>query len=65
MQTAILQSNSKSDIQLILQLANKLKVKTRVLSEQDIEDICLINAIKEGETGERIDIDKYLKKLTK
>lgn len=65
MQTAILHGNSKTDFKLLIQLADKLNIKAKILSEQEIEDIGLLYAIKEGETGSYIDVEKYLKKLTK
>lgn len=65
MQAMILNSESKSDFKLILEMANKLDVRTTILSDEEIEDFGLANAIKMGETGEYIDVDLYLEKLTK
>jgi hypothetical protein len=65
MQTAILQGKSTTDFNLLLKLAGKLNIKAKILSEEEIEDIGLINAIKVGETGNYIDVNKYLKKLNK
>jgi hypothetical protein len=65
MQAMILNSESKSDFKLILEMANKLDVRTTILSDEEIEDFGLANAIKIGETGEYIDVDLYLEKLTK
>ncbi len=61
----ILNSESKSDFKLILEMANKLDVRTTILSDEEIEDFGLANAIKIGETGEYVDVDLYLEKLTK
>ena len=63
MQTAILKSDSKTDLKLLLELAKKIGIKARVLSDSEIEDMGLANAMKEGETKEYIDTTAYLKKL--
>jgi hypothetical protein len=65
MQAMILNSESKSDFKLILEMANKLDVRTTILSDEDIEDFGLANAINIGESGEYVDVDLYLEKLTK
>ncbi len=63
MQVAMLNSESKSDMSLLLQLAKKLNIKSKILSEEEIEDIGLINAMIEGETGETVDLQSYLESL--
>ena len=59
MQTAILTSQSKSDLKLLLELAQKIGIKTKVLTHDEIEELGLILAIKDGRTGEYVDTDKY------
>jgi hypothetical protein len=65
METAIINGKSKSDFKLLLQLAKKLDIKATILTEQEIEDIGLANAMKIGETKEYINVDNYLEKLVK
>ena len=65
MQTVILNSKSKSDIKLLTDLAKKIGVNTKVLSESDIEEIGLSYAIKTGRTREYVDTKKYISKLRK
>jgi hypothetical protein len=65
MQAAILNSDSKSDFKLLIQLAKKLDIRTKILTNEDIEDIGMANAIKIGETGQNIEVAQYLEKLTK
>ncbi len=65
MKTAILSSGSTSDLELLLELAKKLGLKTKMLSDEQQEDIGLLYAIKKGMTGEFIDTDKFLKDLQK
>ena len=63
MATIILSSESQKDLNLILQLANKLGITTKKLSKDEIEDIALSIAIRDGRTGEYVDTDTFLKKL--
>jgi len=63
MTTVILSSNSKQNLSLIIQLAKKLGISTKELSKEEIENISLSKAIKDGKTGEYIDTDKFLKEL--
>lgn len=65
MQTAILNSDSKTDFNLLLEIAKKLNIKAKVLTETEIEEIGLANAIKQGRTGEFVDSKKFLEKLRK
>ena len=63
MEGAILQTDSRKDLDLILQLAKKLGISTKKLSKDEIEDYGLSIAITEGKTGEYIDTEIYLKEL--
>ncbi|MBI9037486.1 MAG: hypothetical protein JEY97_05065 [Bacteroidales bacterium] len=63
MQAAIINSNSKADLNLLLEIAKKLNINAKLLSETDIEEIGLLNAIKQGRTGEFVDTEQFLKKL--
>jgi len=65
MQTAILKSESASDLKLLLELAKKLGIKSKILSLNEIEEIGLAHAIKTGQTGEYIDTNEFIKKLSK
>jgi hypothetical protein len=48
---------------LIIEIARKFGIKTRKLSIEDIEDIGLLKAIKEGETGEYVNTDQFLESI--
>jgi hypothetical protein len=63
MQIVILNSESKSDLKLLIDLAKKIGVKAKVLSETDIEEIGLSYAIKEGRTKEFVNTEKFIAKL--
>lgn len=65
MSTAIFESPSKSDLKLLIEVAKKMNIKTRILKIDELEDICLANAVESGKTGSHIDTEKYLKKMTK
>ncbi len=65
METVILNSKSKSDIKLLVDLANKIGIKTRILSESEIEEIELSYAIEKGRTEQYVDTEKFIKKLRK
>ena len=60
METLILTGEKKSEMHLIIEIARKFGIKTRKLSIEDIEDIGLLKAIKDGETGEYINTDQFL-----
>jgi len=63
MEGAILHTESRRDLDLILQLAKKLGISSKKLSQEEIEDYGLSIAIAEGKTGEYIDTELYLKEL--
>lgn len=65
MEAVLLNSDSKSDMKLLLDLARKIGIRARVITESEMEDIGLTNAIKQGRTNEFIDNEAFLKKLRK
>jgi len=65
METLLLNSKSKENLRLIADLARKIGVSVKYLTDEEKEDIGLFNAIKTGRTGEFIDTDKFLQNLSK
>jgi hypothetical protein len=65
MDIVILNSNSKTDLKLVLDIAKKIGIKATILNESEIEDIGLAKAIKQGKTGKYIDSKSFIKKLRK
>ena len=65
MQTAIFKSKSNDDLKLLIELAKKIGIKVKILTEDEVEDIGFGLAIKEGRTGEYIETDSYIKTLRK
>ena len=63
MESLLLQGGSKKDLEILALLAKKIGLKTRQLTEEELEDISLANAMKEGHTGEYINTHAYIKKL--
>ena len=63
MESAILQAKSGNDLKLILQLARKLGITAKKLTETELEDLGLSFAIAEGSTGEYMDTDEFLNEL--
>ena len=63
METLLLQSKSKKDMKMLAELAKKIGLQAHFISEEEMEDIGLVKAMKKGRTGEYVDTDKYLKKL--
>ena len=63
METVLLKSQSKKDMKLLIELATKIGMFTKVLTPSEIEDWGLVNAMKLGKTEQYIDNKKYLKKL--
>jgi len=65
MQTVVLNSNSKADLKLLTDLAKKIGVSVKYVTEEEKEDIGLGNAIKKGRTGQFSDTASFIKKLKK
>ena len=65
METAVIQSNSKANMKLLIELAKKIGVTVKSLSEEDKEDLGQIKAIMQGRTGKFIDTESFLEKIKK
>jgi len=63
METAIISGDSKKDIQLLMAIAEKMGIRAKFLSKEDLEDIGIAKAIDEGKTGEFVDTEEFLKSL--
>jgi len=64
-EAAIINSESKSDLVLLLNLAKKLGIKTKMLTKQEMEDIGLGYAMLEADRGEYVDEKLIPDKLSK
>ncbi len=64
MNSAIVTSKSEKDLKLLLDLAKKLNIKTKLLTKEEIEDLGLAKTISVGRTKKYVDVDKFLKKIS-
>ena len=65
MNSAIITTESSKDLKLLLKLAKKINITTKLLSKEDEEELGLIKAIKSGRSHEYVDVDKFLNKTAK
>ena len=65
METVVLRSKSKSNLKLLTDLAEKIGISVKYLSDDEKEEIGMINAIKKARTGKHVDTDNFVKKLRK
>ena len=63
MKSAILTSDSNKNLKILIELAERLGIKAKMLTDEQLEDIGLIKAIKHGRTGNFIDTDKFVSSL--
>ncbi len=63
MKSVILSSESGDDLNLLVKLAQKLGFKSKQISPELLEELGMAEAIKEGQTGENIDTEEYIKSL--
>ncbi len=65
MTTAILESQSQTDMQLLIELAQKLGIKARFLNNQELQEMLLIEKIDAGMRTETVSREVILKALRK
>lgn len=65
METVVLQGKSKAELKLLTDLAKKIGITVKYLSEEEREELGLIQAVKEGRTGKYVNTENYLHKLRK
>jgi len=63
--SVIFSGTSKSDMELLIALAKKLGIKTKVLSQEEKEDAGLLSLMNTGKSDKSVDTDKFLKSLRK
>jgi hypothetical protein len=65
MQTIIMNSDSKGNLKLLVELAKKLGINVKILSEEEKEDLDFFELIENAKTGELVDEATIFKKLNK
>ncbi len=63
METVVLQGKSKAELKLLTDLAKKIGITVKYLSEEEKEELGLMQAVKEGRTGKYVNSESYLQKL--
>jgi hypothetical protein len=63
MESAIISGKSKKDIQLLISVAEKMGIKAKFLTKEELEDFAMAKAIDEGKTREYVDTEEFLKSL--
>jgi aspartate/methionine/tyrosine aminotransferase len=64
METLVIKTNSKENLSQLVQYAKELGLEVSVLSDEAYEDIALANAVREGESGEIVDTETFLRDLS-
>jgi len=62
METLVLRSDSVN-IKLIAEVAKKMGIKAKILTDEDKEDIGMLNAIMKGKTGQYVNNEDFVKML--
>ncbi len=65
METLILNGNSKKNLKLLIDLAKELGFTAKHLTQEEIEEIGLMEAIKQGRTNKFVDVDAFKEKMKK
>lgn len=65
METIIINIKTKKDKLLFTSLANRLKLKSKILSDEDKEDYGLLKAMLDAKQEDYVDRDTVMKSLRK
>ncbi len=63
MESAIFRAKNRSELKLLIDLAKRLGVKAKWLTQEDLEDFGLAKAIKSGKSGKLIDTEEFLESI--
>ena len=63
MTSILISATKKTDIKLITDLANRIGVKVKTLSEDDLLDMGLLKAMEEGSKTGYVSHEQVMKKL--
>lgn len=64
METILVKIDSKSEASFISELLKKLGVKTRLLKEEELEDLGLVKMMKEADRSQKVSRESIIEKLT-
>lgn len=60
----LISSVDKNDLKLFIELAKRIGINTKVLSDDDLLDMGLLEAMKEGKNTKFVSRERIMKKLT-
>jgi hypothetical protein len=63
MNSIIVQPRTKAEMQLVSEVLKKMRIASKVLSEEEQEDIGLVMLIKQADRSEKISRSKVMAKL--
>ena len=65
MNTLLVNTKDEQELQLVQDLLSKMKIKTRILSSEEKEDIGLLGLMKEADRTKKVTRATIMKKLNK
>ena len=65
MTAIILEGKSKSDFKLLIELSKKLGLYSKILTDEETEDLGLLKAMEEGRKTKFVDRSTIMKTLNK
>lgn len=65
METVVLSGSSKINMKLLTDLAKKIGISVKYISDEEKEDIGMSNAIRRGRTGKHVNTEQFLASLRK
>ena len=63
METIVVQPSNNEELKLLKEFLQKSQIKSRVLNEEDKEDLVLGLMMQETDYNDTIDLDKFIKQL--
>ncbi|OFY94139.1 MAG: hypothetical protein A3K10_02855 [Bacteroidetes bacterium RIFCSPLOWO2_12_FULL_31_6] len=65
MQSILIDLNSQKDMSFLLEFVKRMGYKSRILTDEEKEDMGLLKAMKEGRKGQYVSRETVMKKLDK
>ncbi len=63
METLLIRTKNKTELQLIFDLLKKMRIETKVISTEEQEDLGLIKMMKEADRTQKVSREKIFAKL--
>ncbi len=65
MNAIVIAADTKTDIKIFADIAQRIGIKAKILTDEQILDIGLLNAMEEGKKSKFVSKESVMKKLTK